>query len=469
MENIAIVGIANLFPGSNAPDAFWQQLLQQQDNRTPITEAELGVDPKTYLGKKGESDKYYCLYGGYIRDFEFDAKEYLENTDKQLTESYLNQLDDLHHWSLYVTKRALQDAGYWQSEKLKDCGLILGNLSFPTKQSNHLFLESYRHVVELAFQHTLASNITLSPFAESKGVAPENALVAGYPAALLAQVNGLGGSHFALDAACASSCYSLKLACDYLQTGKANMMLAGAVSAADSLFVNMGFSIFQAFPENNRHAPFDKDSQGLFAGQGAGMMVLKRHSDAIADGDHIHAVIKGGSLTNDGKGEFVLSPNSKGQVLAYQEAYQDAQIDPKHVDYIECHATGTPKGDKVELSSMEQFFSQHDHKPLLGSAKSNLGHLLTAAGMPAMTKAIYALNEKVIPATINVNNAINTKQNYFSADQIPTSQMPWPQNDHRATAGVSVFGFGGSNAHIVLQGSDSPLTFHPKALMKYKV
>ena len=143
MENIAIVGIANLFPGSNAPDAFWQQLLQQQDNRTPITEVELGVDPKTYLGKKGESDKYYCLYCGYIRDFEFDAKE--------LTESYLNQLDDLHHWSLYVTKRALQDAGYWQSEKLKDCGLILGNLSFPTKQSNHLFLESYRHVVELAF------------------------------------------------------------------------------------------------------------------------------------------------------------------------------------------------------------------------------------------------------------------------------------------------------------------------------
>ncbi|MDA7745733.1 3-hydroxyacyl-[acyl-carrier-protein] dehydratase FabA [Psychromonas sp.] len=457
MENIAIVGIANLFPGSNAPEAFWEQLLQQKDNRTQITDLELGVDPTEYLGKKGESDKYYCLYGGYIRDFSFDASEYFTDaTASHLSVNDLNKLDDLHQWSLYVTKCALQDAGYWQSEKLQDCGLILGNLSFPTKQSNHLFLDTYRHVVELALQQTLHNELTINAFADQLNVSPENALVAGYPAALLAQVNGLGGSYFALDAACASSCYSVKLACDYLQTGKANMMLAGAVSAADSLFVNMGFSIFQAFPENNRHAPFDIDSQGLFAAQGAGMMVLKRHSDAIKDGDHVYAVIKGGALTNDGKGEFVLSPNSKGQVLAYEQAYKNAQVDPKFIDYIECHATGTPKGDKVEFSSMEQFFSQYEHKPLLGSAKSNLGHLLTAAGMPAMTKAIFALNEKIIPATINVDNAIVTAQGYFSGDQIPTSNVQWPEHDHQATAGVSVFGFGGSNAHIVLQAGDTP-------------
>ena len=123
------------------------------------------------------------------------------------------------------------------------------------------------------------------------------------------------------------------------------------------------------------------------------MMVLKRHSDALHDGDTIHAIIKGGALSNDGKGEFVLSPNTKGQVLAYERAYEDAQISPAKVDYIECHATGTPKGDKVELGSMETFFSQYNNKPLLGSAKSNLGHLLTAAGMPGVTKAIYALNE----------------------------------------------------------------------------
>ena len=455
MENIAIVGIANLFPGSSAPEEFWQQLLDQQDNRTPITEVELGVKPEAYLGKKGDSDKYYCLYGGYIRDFDFNASDYLTNNNDNVTANYLNSLDDLHHWSLYVTKRALQDAGYWQSESLKNCGLILGNLSFPTKSSNHLFLNAYRSVVEHALQKTIHPSFALAPFATTQNVASENALVAGYPAALLAQVNGLGKQYFSLDAACASSCYSVKLACEYLQTGKADMMLAGAVSAADSLFVNMGFSIFQAFPENNRHAPFDKNSQGLFAAQGAGMMVLKRHSDAIKDGDRIHAVIKGGALTNDGKGEFVLSPNSKGQVLAYQKAYENAELNPLHVDYIECHATGTPKGDKVELHSMEQFFSQYNHKPLLGSAKSNLGHLLTAAGMPGMIKAIYALNNRIIPATINVDNVISTKQAYFTGQQIPTDNLDWPEKEHVNTAGVSVFGFGGSNAHLVLQPGDT--------------
>lgn len=456
MENIAIVGIANLFPGASTPDSFWQQLLDKQDNRTLITRDELGVEPNDYLGNKGGNDKFYCLYGGYIRDFKFDAQEYVNScSNPSITAEYLSSLDDLHKWSLYVTKQALVDAGYWQSEKLNQCGLILGNLSFPTKQSNQLFLESYRQVVELALKQTIASDFQLQPYMQAQQVAPENALVAGYPAALLASINGLGANYFALDAACASSCYSIKLACDYLNMGKADMMLAGAVSAADSLFVNMGFSIFQAFPENNCHAPLDQNSQGLFAAQGAGMMVLKRHKDAVADGDHIYAVIKGGALTNDGKGEFVLSPNSKGQVLAYQKAYQDAQIEPSQVDFIECHATGTPKGDKVELSSMQQFFSEYQHKPLLGSAKSNLGHLLTAAGMPAMTKAIYALNEKKIPATINVNQPITLQQEYFDQESIPTDTTDWPKSDHQATAGVSVFGFGGSNAHIVLQAGDS--------------
>jgi len=455
MQNIAIVGIANLFPGASQPDEFWTQLLNKQDNRTQITAAEMGVDPADYLGNKGDADKFYCLYGGYIRGFEFQASAY---TARGLNPDYLNQLDAINQWGLYVTEQALKDAGYWGSEHLARCGLILGNLSFPTQSSNHLFLPFYHQVVENALQQISADGFQLANFTPAKASHPDNALVAGYPSALLAKAAGLGGSHFSLDAACASSCYSLQLACDYLQTGRADMMLAGAMSGADPMFVNMGFSIFQAFPGNNNHAPFDEDSQGLFAAEGAGMMVLKRHEDALRDGDTIHAVIKGGGLSNDGKGEFVLSPNSKGQVLAYQRAYENAQVDPSCVDYIECHATGTPKGDKVELSSMEQFFSQYQHKPLLGSAKSNLGHLLTAAGMPGVTKAIYALNEGVIPATISLKNAISTKQNYLTQQQMPTETTPWPvQIGKQRTAGVSVFGFGGSNAHLVLQAGDSPV------------
>jgi acyl transferase domain-containing protein/3-hydroxymyristoyl/3-hydroxydecanoyl-(acyl carrier protein) dehydratase len=448
MEDIAVVGIANLFPGSDTPDAFWQQLLKKQDNRSRITAIELGVEPQKYYGRKGDTDKFYCLYGGYIRDFEFDPGPFVSKT---LDKTYLNQLDDLHKWGLYVTRQALTDAGYWGSEKLQDCGLILGNLSFPTKTSNHLFLPLYAHVVESALKQLTCSSFQLTSFSEKPTVNPDNALIAGFPSTLLSRAAGLGGSVFSLDAACASSCYSVKLACDYLHTGKADMMLAGAVSGADPLFVNMGFSIFQAFPADNNHAPLDKNSQGLFAAEGAGMMVLKRHADALRDGDKIHAIIKGGALSNDGKGEFVLSPNSKGQILAYQRAYQDAEVNPAEVDYIECHATGTPKGDKVELSSMETFFSDYHHKPLLGSAKSNLGHLLTAAGMPGMTKAIWALNEGKIPATIGLKDPMSSKNGYFGAAQMPTETVNWPSEGKTRSAGVSVFGFGGSNAHLVIQ------------------
>ena len=457
MENIAVVGIANLFPGSSQPEEFWQQLLNKQDNRQPVSAAELGVDPAKYYGKKGDTDKFYCLYGGYIRGFDFDASPFAAHG---LDAAYLNKLDDLNKWGLYVTQQALSDAGYWNADNLQNCGLILGNLSFPTKLSNQLFLPFYHHVVENALQQLTASNFRLANFIAKNGHShPDNGLIAGYPSALLAKAAGLGGSHFSLDAACASSCYSVKLACDYLQTGKADMMLAGAVSAADPLFVNMGFSIFQAFPENNKHAPFDKDSQGLFAAQGAGMMVLKRHSDALRDGDKIHAIIKGGALSNDGKGEFVLSPNAKGQVLTYQRAYQDAQLDPADVDYIECHATGTPKGDKVELNSIESFFSAYHSKPLLSSAKSNLGHMLTAAGMPGMTKAIWALNQRKIPATISLQNPLATKNGYFGKAQIPTETVDWPASEAKVrSAGVSVFGFGGSNAHLLLQPGNTPLS-----------
>ncbi|NQZ52207.1 MAG: 3-hydroxyacyl-[acyl-carrier-protein] dehydratase FabA, partial [Moritella sp.] len=445
MENIAVVGIANLFPGSSDTTQFWQQLLEQQDCRSKATATKMGVDPAKYTGKKGDTDKFYCVHGGYISDFNFDASGY------QLDSSYLTGLDDLNQWGLYVTKQALADAGYWGSDALANCGVILGNLSFPTKSSNQLFMPLYHQVVDNALKSVLHPDFQLTHYTAAKKTHADNALVAGYPAALIAKAAGLGGSHFALDAACASSCYSVKLACDYLHTGKADMMLAGAVSAADPMFVNMGFSIFQAYPGNNVHAPFDKNSQGLFAGEGAGMMVLKRHSDAVRDGDNIYAIIKGGALSNDGKGEFVLSPNTKGQVLAYERAYADAGVDPSNVDYIECHATGTPKGDNVELRSMETFFSRVNNKPLLGSVKSNLGHLLTAAGMPGMTKAILALGKGIIPATINLKEPLQSKNGYFTGEQMPTSTVPWPATNGPRTAGVSVFGFGGSNAHLVLQ------------------
>lgn len=449
MEKIAVIGIANLFPGSKTPDEFWQGLLKKQDSRTAATVNQMGVNPDDYYGKEGDTDKYYCMRGGYIQNFDMDCNNY------QLPANYLAQLDDMYHWPLYCGREALKDAGYLnQPNVLENCGLILGNLSFPTKKSNHLFMPLYHKTVESSVQKLLGKpELQLENFSHAEQVHPANALVAGYPAAVVSQALGLGGSFFALDAACASSCYSVKLACDYLNTGKSDLMLAGAVSASDPFFVNMGFSIFHAYPGDNQSAPLDSSSDGLFAGEGAGIMVLKRYSDAKRDGDHIYAVIKGGGLSNDGKGEFVLSPNTKGQVLVYERAYEDAGVDPSKVDVVECHATGTPKGDKVELTSMETFFSRSGNKPIIGSVKSNLAHLLTAAGMPGMTKTIMGMNEGLVPATINLKNAVTSKNGYMNGDLIPTDTISWPDRNDGGPrrAGVSVFGFGGSNAHLVFE------------------
>ena len=162
---------------------------------------------------------------------------------------------------------------------------------------------------------------------------------------------GLGANHYALDAACATSLYAIKLACDELVTGKSDLMLAGAVCASDQLFIHMGFSIFHAYaPADKKFVPLDKNSAGLVSSEGAGMVVLKRLEDAERDGDKILAVIGGIGLSNDGRGKFLLSPHPKGQRLAFERAYQQGNISAENTSYLECHATGTPLGDVTELN-----------------------------------------------------------------------------------------------------------------------
>ncbi|MFP6583250.1 MAG: PfaB family protein [Candidatus Hydrogenedentota bacterium] len=452
MSKIAVVGISTFFSGASTPAEFWQNLVDNRDGTSDATVEQMGVDPELFFASDANAkDKYYCMRGGYIRDAVLDPEQLGVSAEA------FGGLDDLNKWSLYVAHEALRDSGYLDdAERLRRCGIILGNLSFPTKSSNQLFVPIYHQVLNKAIvELTGDESFVLPRFSEGRAVTREAGLIAGYPAGLIGDTFGLKGVRFALDAACASSLYSTKLACDYLSTGAADLMLAGAVSAADPMFVNMGFSIFQAYPENGISAPLDTRSEGLFAGEGAGMLVLKRYDDAVRDGDTIHATILGGGLSNDGKGQFVLSPNTRGQVTCFERAYENAGVDPKSVDYVECHATGTPLGDKVELTSMETFFGAGDDAsvPLLGSVKSNLGHMLTAAGMPGMTKVIEAMKHDLIPATIKVEAPQASPGNQFSGKQIVSENQAWPASGDESPkrAGVSVFGFGGCNAHVIFE------------------
>ncbi|NOR51857.1 MAG: hypothetical protein GQ470_04480, partial [Gammaproteobacteria bacterium] len=345
---------------------------------------------------------------------------------------------------------------------LARCCVILGNLSFPTKKSNELFLPRYHQALATPLKELL-NDQSLEMGGESDG-ALSNGSVGGHPASTINQALALGDVSMALDAACASSLYSMKLACSYLLSHKADMMLAGAVSAADPWFVSMGFSTFKAFPENTISRPLDKNSSGLNTGEGDGMFVLKRYEDAVRDGDTIHAVISGIGLSNDGKGKFVLSPNQAGQEICYERAYNDTDITPEDVDYIECHATGTPLGDETEIQSMAGFFGDKNVHFTMGTAKSNFGHLLTSAGMAGMLKIILAMKNDLLPATINVQEPLGSDSNKIAGDKILTTNSAWPQvkkpgkgKKSKKVAAISAFGFGGTNAHLVME-EHLPLT-----------
>ncbi|NME72105.1 beta-ketoacyl synthase N-terminal-like domain-containing protein [Flammeovirga aprica] len=450
-DKIAVIGMGGLFPGSATLDTFWNNLLENKDLVTLSDEKTFGQDPlRLYHTEKGKLDKCYAIRGGYVRDFDFDPSDY------KIQKNLLAKQDDQFKWSLYVAQQALKDSGYWQNTQDKNCGVIVGNLSFPTRRSRQIFSPIYADMAGKVFTELTGEEVKV-PFANTNYDANiHETLLTNSPSALIAQAVGLTSTNYSLDAACASSLYAIKLAIDELQLGKADMMLAGAVSGADPLFIHMGFSYFHAYARmNEKSAPLDNTSGGLTSSEGAGMVVLKRLSDAQKDGDKILAVIDGVGLSNDGKGKFLLSPNPKGQKLSFERAYKGTNLTPAEIDYLECHATGTPLGDTTEINSISDFFAQEEVRPpFLGSVKSNMGHLLTAAGMTGMLKVILAMQKKFIPATIKIDGAVHSNDQKVGRDQMMLENKEWPQKGELPHAGINAFGFGGTNAHMILSAYD---------------
>jgi 3-oxoacyl-[acyl-carrier-protein] synthase II len=451
VEKIAIIGLSCLFPDANNPEEFWQNLTGEKDSTSDISVAELGVDPAIfYDSNKGKPEKIYFLKGGFIRNFKFDASEY------NLPPAFVEGLDNTFKWSLYAAKQSIVDSGYWGNKSaLSKCGVILGTLALPTKASNQLFAPLYQQTINPAIGELLQTrDFDLAGIPSNTKVSPYNAMISGLPAAIVSRAFSLSGTHFCIDAACSSAFYSIKLASHYLWSGKADMMLAGAISCTDPLFLRMLFSGIQGYPENGISRPLDKASRGLITSEGIGMVMLKRYSDAVRDGDRILATVCGNGLSNDGKGKHLLSPNAQGQNLAYQRAYAEAQLNPKEIDYLECHATGTLLGDTTECNSVEGFFGQHQAKPLVGSAKTNVGHLLVAAGMVGITKTILSMSHNVIPATVGVSEPIGNDDTVISPQSIVTKTIPWQKQGTKHVA-LSAFGFGGTNSHLILEQGEN--------------
>ena len=252
----------------------------------------------------------------------------------------------------------------------------------------------------------------------------------------------------------------LKMAIAELVDHRCDMMLTGGVDTDNSVSAYISFSKTPAVSPGDKVKPSDAKSDGMMLGEGLGMIVLKRLSDAERDNDKIYAVIKGIGTSSDGRFKSIYAPRKEGQIKALQRAYEDAGFDPSTVDLVEAHGTGTMAGDPTEFASLREYFSEDNSKRqhiALGSVKSQIGHTKAAAGAASLIKTALALHHKVLPPSINVtqpNPKLNIKNSPF---YLNTETRPWIRAKGEAPrrAGVSSFGFGGTNYHVVLEEHNS--------------
>lgn len=444
-EPIAIVGRGCVLPGCHSVDDLWQIVDQGGVATSSGSEDDWHVDQQRLLSDKPgvyELDKMWSNHGGYVRDFD----SYFDPAQFQLEPEFLKKLDPIFLWSMEAARQALAEISSSVDENR--AGVVMGNLSYPTRShsrfAEEVWLNQMRGLATSEFQPEVAA---------------ENRFMSGLPAMLVAQGLGLGGSTMALDAACASGLYAIKVACDRLQSGQADLMLAGGVNAADPLFIHMGFCALNALSSTGKSQPFSQSADGLVPSDGAAFVMLKRLTDARADGDKIHGVIRGIGLSNDGRSGGFLSPSADGQVRCIQQAFEVADIDPAEVQFVECHATGTEAGDSTEIESLSRVFKDADSLPL-GSLKGNLGHLITVSGVAGLLKVILGFEHEKIPGT--PNSSPNLPSIGESGFRIPTKSSAWVSERPRL-AGVSSFGFGGNNAHLLVQEDHEALPMAQRA------
>jgi len=438
---IAIVSAGCVFAGSPDLESLWQLVASAQNASSEVPSGRWVLDPATLRADSmAQADKVHTTRGFFAQVPERNPEKY------PLPQEILQKLDAGSLFGLEAAHQALK--GKIENLDRQRVGVILGHIALPTEGTCKLNLQVLGKV--------LSEAAGLPVPEECLGVEPSwLSQPAALSANLIAKAFNLGGPCFTLDAACASSFYALKLASDALYYRRADAVLAGGVSGADSLYTHMGFSQLRALSMSGNCRPFDHRGDGLMVGEGAGIFLLKRLQDAIEARDEILGVIRGIGLSND-IGGGLLAPNSEGQLRAMRAAYQQSGLKPSDIDLIECHAAGTPVGDGVEFSSMAELWKSESYKAnqcVIGSVKSNVGHVLTAAGGAGLAKVLVGLNRQQLPPTSGFEACSSSIKMDSSAFRVLKTAQPWErrQADIPRRAALSGFGFGGINAHVLVE------------------
>jgi acyl transferase domain-containing protein/NAD(P)H-dependent flavin oxidoreductase YrpB (nitropropane dioxygenase family)/acyl carrier protein len=449
-SDIAIIGIGTLLPGAQSPEELWSHILEKKNAITEIP-AHRWDWRLYYDSDRSARDKIYSKWGGFLDDIPFDPLDY------GIPPKSLKSIEPMQLLILETVRKALADAGYEDRDFDRENTSVIVGVSGGS--------------ADLGQQYGTRSEIPRfveNPPPEVWDRLPEwteesfPGLLLNVTAGRIANRFDFGGTNCSVDAACASSLLAMKMAVDELESGRCNVAIAGGLDTTQSPFAYFCFSKTPAMSPTGQSRPFDKNADGIVISEGAGIVVLKRLQDAEADGDRIYAVIKSVGSSSDGKALGLTAPLSSGQRRALQRAYQKADFSPGTIALYEAHGTGTPAGDKAELETINNtLMATGQAQPkscAIGSVKSLIGHTKGSAGITGLIKASLALYHKVLTPHANVQEPLSLLEEAETPVYLLKEAHPWlPNPDYPRRAGVSAFGFGGTNFHAVLEEYDGGL------------
>ncbi|WP_051999520.1 type I polyketide synthase [Listeria cornellensis] len=459
--DIAIVGMAGIFPGAEDNEQYWSNIVFGKDCITEVPDErwskEMFYDPDTK-----DTDHVVSKWGGFLGKHDFDALEF------GITPQSLAAVEPVQLLSLLVTKRALENAGYTDLDNgdFEETSVIFGAQGAGELATSY---GSRAGLQQLLGELPEEAKEILPRLTEDSFPGVLSNVIAGRISNRL----NTGGRNFTVDAACASSLAALDIALSELTTEKANMVILGGADLHNSIYDFLMFSSTFALSKKGRCATFDEGADGIALGEGVGVVVLKRLEDAEQDGNNILAVIKGIGASSDGKSLGLTAPSRRGQIKALEQAYETAGINPLDVGLVEAHGTGTAVGDQIELNALTDLFVDSGSEPgsvKLGSVKSQIGHTKCAAGVAGLMKAVNSVRYGIFPPTLHLNqpNAAYFPSSPFSFRTEKSSF--W--NAERRVAGISGFGFGGTNFHTIIENygnevAETPIEHWPSELFVF--
>jgi acyl transferase domain-containing protein len=433
-EPIAIIGMACRFPGGvDTPEAFWQLLEQGGDAIGPVPPNRWDVDAY-YDADPDTPGKIYTREGGFLADIDgFDAPFF------GISAREASSLDPQQRLLLEVSWEALEQANQASERVLNStAGVFVGICS---NDYNKMLWENGGAERVDAF------------------CATGNAL--SLAAGRLSYALGLKGPSLSVDTACSSSLVALHLACQHLRQGECDLALAGGVHLLLSPDSTVAFARTRMLDPSGRCKTFDAEANGYGRGEGCGVVVLKRLSDARRDRDAILAVVRGSAVNHNGRSSSLVAPNGPAQQSVMHSALAMAGVEPQQVGYVEVQGTGTTVGQSLEVGALATVFGADraaDQPLVMGSVKTNLGHLEGASGMASLIKVVLALQHQTIPPHLHFRQP-NPHINWAEWPvQVPTTACPWPQTHAPRLAGINGFGFSGTNAHVILAEAPLPET-----------